>query len=182
MEEIVTFKSFPHIGEKVFGYLRNQDNFKNCLFVCKSWNKILNTPSFWLNKLKRVQEDVYIEDWQNLINKLRDNDSAQKELVIGLREEYLVGPKRLNGKFWCQTCEIGFSTSVNLLKHQRTRIHFLKAGLISMSEYHDGYTYWTKIVCKEKLSDCALCGSSYEFYKDHLRSLYHFYRGYEFPT
>ena len=181
MEEIVTFRSFPHIGEKVFGYLTNKEDFKNCLFVCKSWNKILNTPSFWLNMLKRVQ-DVYLEDWQNLIIKLKDNDLAQKELIIGLREECFVGPKRVNGKFWCQICEIGFSTSVNLFKHQRTRIHFLKAGLISMSDYNDGYTYWTKILFKEKLSDCELCGSSYGFYKDHLRSLYHFYRGYELFT
>ena len=75
MEEIVTFRSFPHIGEKVFGYLTNQEDFKNCLFVCKSWNKILNTPSFWLYVLKRVQ-DVLSEDWQNLIIKLKDNDLA----------------------------------------------------------------------------------------------------------
>ena len=181
MEEIATFKSFPHIGEKVFGYLTYKEDFKNCLFVCKSWKKILNTPSFWLNMLKRVQ-DVPLEDWQNLIIKLKDNDSAQKELVIGLREEFLVRPKKVNGMFWCQACKIGFSTLYNLYKHQRTRTHFLKAGLISMSEYHDGYTYWTKVLCKEKLSICKLCGKSYEIYRDHLRGLYHFYRGYELFT
>ena len=51
-----------------------------------------------------------------------------------------------------------------------------------MSDYDDGYTYWTKILCNEKLSNCELCGSSYEIYKDHLRGLYHFYRGYEFTN
>ena len=41
MEEIATFKSFPHIGENVFKYLNNLD-IKNCHLACQSWNRILN--------------------------------------------------------------------------------------------------------------------------------------------
>ena len=148
MEEIATFRSFPHIGDKVFGYLTNPNDFKNCLFVCKSWSEILNKPpTFWLNKLKKLPQDVLIvlkreqdvpfEDWQNFIIKFKDIDLAQKELAIGLREEYFVRHKRANGKYW-----------------------------------------WT---IPKKMTICKLCGSSYEFYKDHLRGLYHFYKGYELP-
>ena len=67
----------------------------------------------------------------------KDIDLAQKELAIGLREEYFVRHKRANGKYW-----------------------------------------WT---IPKKMTICKLCGSSYEFYKDHLRGLYHFYKGYELP-
>ena len=254
MDQAATFKTYPHIGEKVFGYLTNHGDFKMCLFVCKSWNEILNNPTFWLNKLKESNQpdefiqnwmdlvlkfkdsnlakiesaislreryllisvsvsmpekilipneilynptfwlnklkklplDVLIEDWQNLIevwqnliNKLKNNDLAQKELAIGLREEYFIGRKRVNGKFWCRTCDVDFFESMNLYKHQQRKTHFLKAGLISMSEYHDNRT---KFAGNKKLTICKLCGSSYEFYMDHLREFYHFDRGYEIPT
>ena len=189
MDQAATFKAYPHIGEKVFGYLTNHGDFKMCLFVCKSWNEILNNPTFWLNKLKESNQpdefiqkwmdlvlkfkdsnlakiesaislreryllisvsvsmpekilipneilynptfwlnklkklplDVLIEDWQNLIevwqnliNELKNNDLAQKELAIGLREEFFIGLKRVNGKFWCRTCDVDFSESMNL--------------------------------------------------------------------
>ena len=52
MEQAVTFKAFPHIGEKVLGYLTKENDFKSGFSVCKSWNKILKNPRFWLKKLK----------------------------------------------------------------------------------------------------------------------------------
>ena len=206
MEQAASFKAYPHIGEKVFGYLTNHGDFKICLFVCKSWNEILNNPTFWLNKLKKFNQpdeekisipydssifwlnklqklpmDVLIvEDWQNLIIQLKNNDLAQKELAIGLREEYFIGLKRLNGKFWCRTCDVEFSESMNLYKHLQRKTHFLKAGLISMSEYQDHN--WSRFLCQTKKTICKLCGKSYDLYMDHLRGFYHFDKGYEIST
>ena len=52
MEQAATFKAFPHIGEKVLRYLTKENDFKSGFSVCKSWNKILKNPRFWLKKLK----------------------------------------------------------------------------------------------------------------------------------
>ena len=180
MDQAATFKAYPHIGEKVFGYLTNHGDFKMCLFVCKSWNEILNNHTFLLNKLKKLPLDVLIEDWQNLIIELKDIHLAQKELSIGLREEYFVRSKRANGKFWCRTCDVDFSRWDNLYTHQLRKTHFLKAGLISMSEYQDHN--WSRFLCQTKKTICKLCGKSYELYIDHLRGFYHFDKGYEIST
>ena len=66
MDQIASFNRFPHIGEKVFGYLTEENDFKSGFSVCKSWNEILNgilkNPLFWLKKLKELNqsdEDKY---------------------------------------------------------------------------------------------------------------------------
>ena len=54
MEQAANFIAFPHIGEKVLGYLTKENDFKSGFSVCKSWNKILKNPRFWLKKLKKL--------------------------------------------------------------------------------------------------------------------------------
>ena len=89
MEQAASFKAYPHIGEKVFGYLTNQEDFKNCHFVCKSWFKILDNPRFWMNKLKEsnMPDDV-MQKWMNVV--LNFKDLANTELAISLRERYFL--------------------------------------------------------------------------------------------
>ena len=91
MQQAASLKAYPHIGEKVFGYLTNQEDFKNCLFVCKSWFKILDNPRFWMNKLKEsnMPDDV-MQKWMDLVLKLKNSNLAKTELVISLRERYFL--------------------------------------------------------------------------------------------
>ena len=54
---MATFENIPHIGEKIFGFLKTREDFKNCLLVCKNWNSILENPTFWLYKLKELDQN-----------------------------------------------------------------------------------------------------------------------------
>ena len=70
MEQAATFKAFPHIGEKVLGYLTKENDFKSGFSVCKSWNKILKNPFFWLKKLKQLNLPDEDKKWLNSTLKL----------------------------------------------------------------------------------------------------------------
>ena len=92
MEQAATFKAFPHIGEKVFGYLTEEQDFKSGFSVCKSWNEILNeilkNPLFWLKKLKELNQSD--EEKQKLINstlELIHLNIANKELSMSFQEK-----------------------------------------------------------------------------------------------
>ena len=92
MEQAATFKAFPHIGEKVFGYLTEEHDFKSGFSVCKSWNEILNgilkNPLFWLKKLKELNQSD--EEKQKLINstlELIHLNIANKELSMSFQEK-----------------------------------------------------------------------------------------------
>ena len=68
MDQIASFNRFPHIGEKVFGYLTEENDFNSGFSVCKSWNEILKNPLFWLKKLKELkQPDEYMQKWMNSV-------------------------------------------------------------------------------------------------------------------
>ena len=73
MDQAATFKAFPHIGEKVLGYLTKENDFKKSLSVWKSWNELLTNPSFWLKKLKTLnQPDEDMQKWMNSALELID--------------------------------------------------------------------------------------------------------------
>ena len=129
MEQVASFKAFPHIGEKVFRFLVNQKHFKACLLVCKYWNLILSNPMFWLNKIKELNpanEIMNMNKWLNLILNLKDSNLAQRELAIGLREKYFFLPKRVDGQYPCQKCDRVFQVHKTLLAHQEKRDHFIQ--------------------------------------------------------
>ena len=89
MDQAATFKAFPHIGEKVFGYLTKEEDFKNGFEVCKSWNKILKNPFFWLKKLKELnQPDEDMQKWMNSALELIDFSRDYKKVTVNLRKEY----------------------------------------------------------------------------------------------
>ena len=68
MDQMASFDRFPHIGEKVLGYLTGGNDFKSGFSVCKSWNEILKNPLFWLKKLKELkQPDEYMQKWMNSV-------------------------------------------------------------------------------------------------------------------
>ena len=71
MEKIATFRSFPHIGEKIFLQLNHQ-GFLNIRLVCKDWCSILSNPLFWLKRFKSLYQSKEIsEKWMQLIEKSR---------------------------------------------------------------------------------------------------------------
>ena len=89
MDQVVTFKGFPHIGEKVLGYLTQEDDFKSGFEVCKSWNEILKNPFFWLKKLKELnQPDEDMEKWMNSALELIDFSHDDEKVTVNLRKEY----------------------------------------------------------------------------------------------
>ena len=88
-EQVATFKVFPHIGEKVLGYLTKETDFKNVFEVCKSWNEILNDPFFWLKKLKQLNlRDEDMQLWMNLASDFKDFSYAYTKTTVNLRKEY----------------------------------------------------------------------------------------------
>ena len=91
MDQIASFNRFPHIGEKVFGYLTEENDFKSGFSVCKSWNEILKNPLFWLKKLKKLkQPDEYMQKWMNSVLECidcKDFKDAYWKIPINLCKE-----------------------------------------------------------------------------------------------
>ena len=155
MEQAATFKAFPHIGEKVFGYLTNENDFKRGLSVCKSWNEISTNPSFWLKKLKALNRpDEDMQKWVNSALEKIDFSCANTIVTMNLRREYFLlkstkyvcntckrgfpTPTILNchqkrhlfeRNFRCDTCSVSFRTSGHLAKHKRSSGHFNKVNI-----------------------------------------------------
>ena len=117
---MATFENIPHIGEKIFGFLKTREDFKNCLLVCKNWNSILENPTFWLYKLKELDQPTKItEKWQTLILKFKDFNLAWKDLAKNLREEFLAAMKE---PYLCITCERRFARLIILKDHQKFKL------------------------------------------------------------
>ena len=91
MDQMASFNRFPHIGEKVFGYLTEENVFKSGFSVCKSWNEILKNPLFWLKKLKKLkQTDEYMQKWMNSVLEcidFKDFKDAYWKIPINLCKE-----------------------------------------------------------------------------------------------
>ena len=54
----------------MLGYLTKENDFKSGFSVCKSWNKILKNPFFWLKKLKQLNLPDEDKKWLNSTLKL----------------------------------------------------------------------------------------------------------------
>ena len=66
---MLSFKSYPQIGEIIFSYLDLQ-TLLNCQFVCQDWKEVLENPHFWLKKLKEIRHPIKIDQaWKKLISK-----------------------------------------------------------------------------------------------------------------
>ena len=141
MEQAASFKAYPHIGEKVFRYMTRQEDFKNCLFVCKSWFTILDNPRFWLNKLKEsnMPDDV-MQKWMDLVLKLKNSNLAKTELVISLRERY-------------------FLIAVNVLIPEEISIPNVKGLFTFVPFYQTVLSYRQKMYLMEKEINftCEIC-------------------------
>ena len=84
MENIVTFKNFIDIGEKVFEHL-NFTTTLDCMLVCQSWNQILTDPMFWLKKLKKMgQTSKASKKWIDLILKSKGLEISTIEITKAL--------------------------------------------------------------------------------------------------
>ena len=162
MEQAATFKAFPHIGEKVFGYLTNENDFKRGLSVCKSWNEISTNPSFWLKKLKALNRpDEDMQKWVNSALGKIDFSNANTIVTMNLRREYFLlkstkyvcntckrgfpTPTILNchqkrhlfeRNFRCDTCSVSFRTSGHLAKHKMSSGHFNKLNINAVLGQH----------------------------------------------
>ena len=85
MEKIATFRSFPHIGEKIFLQMNHQ-TFLASRLVCKDWYSILSNPIFWLKRFKSLYQSKEIsEKWMQLIEKSREiGEKSTHNLVLGM--------------------------------------------------------------------------------------------------
>ena len=88
MDKTIIFQNFPHIGEQIFSALE-LPALLNCRLVCKSWNDVLNSPSFWLKKLREVGQPLTIEmAWINLIRRSIEHGVQRHIFAKCLRLKY----------------------------------------------------------------------------------------------
>ena len=184
---MATFVKIPHIGEKVFGFLTTREDFKNCSLVCKNWNSILKNPTFWMNKLKKLDQPT--EKWQTLILKLKDCNLALKELAKNLREEFFVALKEpylcvtcerrfdrliflkdhqkfklCNFKLWCYSCVVSFLNERYLQQHKNSPMHNFRENAFPV------FSHPTPFYCE----DCDIGFETHEPFANHLNSKIHF--------
>ena len=92
MEEIVKIPGLQHISEDIFKHL-DKPSLSNCRLVNSSWKEILNSPKFWLKKLK--SENLYeakFQSWKILSQDLDHDDQISKEFVLILIKMYQGNP------------------------------------------------------------------------------------------
>ena len=88
MDKTIIFQNFPHIGEQIFCALE-LPALLNCRLVCKSWNDVLNNPTFWLKKLREVGQPLTIEmAWINLIRRSIEHGVQRHIFAKCLRLKY----------------------------------------------------------------------------------------------
>ena len=80
---------FVDIWEKVFVFVDHK-TILQCKLVCKSWNTILDNPSFWLKKLKIVglPLEVYTK-WTKIQNKFEEFGISKGEITKALKKSYV---------------------------------------------------------------------------------------------
>ena len=85
-----TFEGIQHIGEHIFNYLPIQD-ILNCRLTGKSWKKILDNPTFWLNKLNSFGQHHPREihnKWLTLIKFANQNEVPLSKITYCLIIKY----------------------------------------------------------------------------------------------
>ena len=61
------FQTFPHLGHKILYSLELQ-TIIHCSLVCKSWLRIIHTPSFWLAKLEQYGfPECILQEWRIIL-------------------------------------------------------------------------------------------------------------------
>ena len=86
--EPTIFQAHPEIIEKMFDTL-DAPTLLNCRLVCKSWNIFLETPSFWLKKLREIGHPIEFEtSWKTLIAKSIDFKIEKCVFAKCLRMKY----------------------------------------------------------------------------------------------
>ena len=70
MEEFLQNSGLVHLGEKIFGYLPDQDLVK-CLLVSKSWHSFLTYSAFWKKRWQQKMDLILTEN--TFVPKLEDD-------------------------------------------------------------------------------------------------------------
>ena len=70
MEEFLRNPGLFHLGEKIFGYLPDEDLVK-CLLVSKSWHSFLTSSGFWKKRWIQKLDLVLTQD--NFVPKFEDD-------------------------------------------------------------------------------------------------------------
>ena len=83
-----TFDKFPHIAEIILNFMDAND-LQDLRSVCKSWQKIIDNPIFWLAKLKKIGQPADItEKWQTIIAKARENEMFDEKVTQALATRF----------------------------------------------------------------------------------------------
>ena len=85
---MVPFDRFPHIAEKIFIFM-DVNYLQDLRSVCKSWQKIIDNPIFWLAKLKKIgQPAVITKKWQTIIAKAKEYDMSDEKVTKPLATRF----------------------------------------------------------------------------------------------
>ena len=83
MNQIISYPGFQHVTENILLNLNYQD-VMNCRLVCKSFEKVLKNPIFWLRKCsKRGFSKNNYADWLRAIQ-ISKNTKAEKNILVYL--------------------------------------------------------------------------------------------------
>ena len=131
MENIVTFKNFIDIGEKVFEHL-NFTTTLDCMLVCQSWNQILTDPMFWLKKLKKMgQTSKASKKWIDLILKSKGLEISTIEITKALILLHMRVTKLINLQ---RNPNFDFEQSKETILMQPPVVSAAKLGLMDVME------------------------------------------------
>ena len=82
------FQAHPEIIQIVFEVL-DSPTLLNCRLVCKNWNQFLETPNFWLKKLKEIGQPEKVETkWKSLIAKSEGSEVEKSVFAKCLRMKF----------------------------------------------------------------------------------------------
>ena len=80
------------IGETVFNFLEDED-LLNCRLTCKMWKSVLDSPIFWLEKLKSLKYTQKAhEQWLDLIQKSIQVGKPKENLSLSIMLIYFTIP------------------------------------------------------------------------------------------
>ena len=86
--EPTIFQAHPEIIQVVFEVL-DAPTLLNCSFVCKSWKQFLETPNFWLKKLREIGQPEKVETlWKTLIAKSEGSEIEKCVFARCLRMKF----------------------------------------------------------------------------------------------
>ena len=85
---MASLNRFPHIAEKIFNFIDAND-LQDYRSVCKSWQKVIDNPVFWLTKLKKIGQPFNVtKKWQTVISKAKECNVADELISKALVFRY----------------------------------------------------------------------------------------------